>query len=57
MATRSELRGLVKKACAKPMTSEARDRQIVSFAFGNARLENDRVTKLLVREARAKKTH
>ena len=50
----SDLQLLVEKACAKPMTLQGRERQIVSLAFGNVRLENERVTKDAVVEAKAK---
>jgi hypothetical protein len=40
------------------MTPEARERQLLSFAFGNVKLENDRVTKpqmaTALRQSRAK---
>ncbi len=50
----NDLQKLVEKACAKPMAFDGRERQIVSLAFGNVRLENERVTKLAVSEAQDK---
>jgi len=38
-------------AKAKPMTDEQRERQLVSLAYGNARLENDRVERASVEAA------
>ncbi len=45
------LAALLREASRTEMTAEARERQIVSFAYGNAKLENDRVTRPLVADA------
>ena len=42
---------LLRMASARPMTEEARERQLVSLAYGNAKLENDQVTRSLVEDA------
>lgn len=33
------------------MTAEQRSRQLVSLAFGNLKLENDRITRTMIEEA------
>ena len=38
-------------ASARPMTEEQRSRQLVSLAFGNLKLENDRATRAMIEEA------
>jgi hypothetical protein len=43
-----KLAELVRKAERVPMSSESRERQLQSFAYGNAKLEDERVTKALV---------
>lgn len=53
---RSDLEVALDRAKARVMTPAARERQLVSFAYGNARLENDRVTRPLVSEAAASTT-
>lgn len=50
----ADLRALVERASARQMTVRDRERQIVSLAYGNARLEDDRVTRVLVEQAVAK---
>jgi hypothetical protein len=40
---------------AKPMTPAARERQVVSLAYGNVKLEEERVTRSLVEGAARKK--
>jgi hypothetical protein len=42
---------LVGEACARPMSAAARERQLVSLAYGNAKIENDRVTRSQVEQA------
>lgn len=47
-----ELLTLIEKARSVKMTSEQREEQRRSFAYGNAKIENDRITRATVdREA------
>ncbi len=46
-----KLAQLVRDASMRPMTDPARERQLVSLAYGNVTIENDRVTKPLVADA------
>jgi hypothetical protein len=43
-----KLAALVREASRVPMTPEARERQLQSFAYGNVKLEDDRVTRAQV---------
>lgn len=45
-----ELETLLEKAQAVPMTASDRERQRRSFAYGNSKIENDRVTRRMVDE-------
>jgi hypothetical protein len=47
----ARLAKLLRQASARAMSESARERQLVSLAYGNAKLENDRVTKPLVEDA------
>jgi hypothetical protein len=47
----SHLAKLLREASARPMTEEARERQLVSLAYGNAKLENDQITRSMVEDA------
>ena len=49
-----ELRALIE--ASQPMTDAERERQLVSFAYGNVKLENDRVTRAMVEEAARRST-
>lgn len=49
--TVGELRRLLARVAAEPLSAEARERQIVSFAYGNARMENSRITREIVERA------
>lgn len=52
----AELRKLLDAAQAVPMSNHDKEEQRRSFAYGNAKIENDRVTKEMVgREAKALK--
>jgi len=42
---------MLARASARPMTEEQRSRQLVSLAFGNLKLENDRATRAMIEEA------
>ena len=47
-----ELKDLIEKSRHVQMTPEEKERQRRSFAYGNAKIENDRITRELVdREA------
>ena len=47
-----ELKDLIEKSRHVRMTPEEKERQRRSFAYGNAKIENDRITKELIdREA------
>jgi hypothetical protein len=48
----AHLRSLIQAAPA--VTAAERERQVVSLAYGNAKLENDRITRPLVEDAHAK---
>ena len=54
MSDKSELNRLLKIAKSYKMTSAERETQRQSFAYGNANIENRRVTKELVAEAAQK---
>jgi hypothetical protein len=43
-----QLAALVREAARVPMTPEARERQLQSFAYGNVKLEDDRVSRAQV---------
>lgn len=45
-----ELETLLEKARTVPMTAADRERQRRSFAYGNSKIENDRVTRKMVDE-------
>ena len=47
----SELEKVLEAARKKPMSSDEQERQRRSFAYGNAHIENARVTKAMVDEA------
>jgi hypothetical protein len=47
----SSLAKLVADAAQRPMSMAERERQLVSLAYGNTKLENDRVTRVLVVQA------
>ena len=47
----ANLARLLASLSAKPMTPEARTRQVVSIAFGNLKIENDRVTRGMIDDA------
>jgi hypothetical protein len=51
MATRKALVERIALARHQPMTEQQKQAQRQSFAFGNAGLENDRVTRRVVDEA------
>lgn len=42
---------LVRIASKVPMTDADRDEQRISFSYGTAKIENDRITKEMVQEA------
>jgi hypothetical protein len=46
-----DLQRLLERADARPVSSEDRERQIVSFAYGNVRMEDERVTRALIEHA------
>ena len=48
---RPNLAQLLARASVRPMTPEARSRQLVSLAFGNLKLENDRTSRGLIEDA------
>jgi hypothetical protein len=47
----SALAALLREASRNVMTSEEKERQLVSLAYGNAKLENDQVSKPVVADA------
>jgi hypothetical protein len=47
----SDLQCLLEAASSRPLTAEQRERQVISLAFGNVKLENDRITRPLVVDA------
>jgi hypothetical protein len=47
----SDAVGRLRAAGPWPMTAEDHERQVVSFAYGNAALENPRVTRKMAEEA------
>ena len=47
----TELKDLLEAARAKPMTDADSEAQRRSFAYGNAHIENSRVTRAMVNEA------
>ena len=46
-----KLAKFVGEACVRPMSAAARERQLVSLAYGNAKIESDRVTRPQVEQA------
>ncbi len=50
----TELEKVLEAARKKPMSSDEQERQRRSFAYGNAHIENARVTKEMVDEAASK---
>lgn len=49
-----KLQRLIDASRGKPMTSDEREAQRRSFAYGNAHIENDRVTREMVAAAAEK---
>ena len=47
----ADLRQMLERASAHPLTSLDRERQVVSFAYGNLKLEDSRVTRQIVEDA------
>jgi hypothetical protein len=47
----AELQKLIDASRDRPMTAEEQEAQRRSFAYGNAHIENDRVTRQMVDEA------
>ncbi len=45
------LNNLLKKAKSAQMTSEEREEQRRSFAYGNSKIENDRITRATIDDA------
>jgi hypothetical protein len=48
------LKTLVKKASKVKMTSQQKDSQRISFAYGTAKIENENITREMVRSAARK---
>lgn len=46
-----QLREMLACSPRRPMTAEQRKKQLVSFAYGNVRMEDSRVTKEMVVQA------
>jgi len=47
----NELQALINAARARPFSEEEREAQRRSFAYGNAKIENDRITWEMIVEA------
>jgi hypothetical protein len=47
----TDLARLVREASTRPMAEVERERQLVSLAYGNVKLENDRITRPQVEDA------
>jgi hypothetical protein len=45
------LQALLERAGARPQTVEERERRILSFAYGNLRMEDSRVTREMIAAA------
>jgi len=42
---------MLQQASARPLSSSDRERQVISFAYGNVKLEDARVTREMVEDA------
>ena len=46
-----DLKKLLEAAKKKPMTAEEKESQRLSFAYGSAKIENDDITREMIKEA------
>lgn len=54
--TKGDLAALIEAAKRIPVTSEDKEKQRRSFAYGNTHFENDRITREMIDEQAAKLT-
>jgi hypothetical protein len=45
------MKKLLQEASARPMSEATREEQLVSLAYGNLKIENDRITRPLIEDA------